>query len=261
MPNNNISIAIAISFLVHIIAIISVLTQNNLTIDSIKKPLILTVQVKHAETWLGELIQPQPLTKETSSQKIVTKKMLAQTHTKVHAMNLQQQVPRGSSPPMINKATTSISPLLNNNNLNVDEQINRKLVEVVPAVSFTSSPVNIENKVEKESIDTVKLTESTNSVHKKTGVTISASYAKNNQKPEYPAMSRRLNEQGIVVLIILVLEDGTAGKVEVKNSSGFPLLDESAKNAVIQWHFIPAMIDGQPISETYTLSIPFVLTL
>ena len=93
----------------------------------------------------------------------------------------------------------------------------------------------------------------------RTGVSISASYAKTNQKPEYPAQSRRLNEEGTVVLKILVLAEGSAGEVEVKSSSGFPMLDQSARDAVKKWHFNPATLDGKPIDEFYSLSIPFKL--
>ena len=91
------------------------------------------------------------------------------------------------------------------------------------------------------------------------GVSIPASYAKSNRKPEYPVMSRRLNEQGTVTLKVLVTESGTAGLVEVKASSNYPLLDESARNAVLKWHFEPARINGVPISEFYSLTIPFKL--
>lgn len=93
----------------------------------------------------------------------------------------------------------------------------------------------------------------------KIGVSISASYVNSNRKPEYPVMSRRLNEQGKVTLRVLVTENGTAGLVEVKTSSSYPLLDESARSAVMQWHFNPATIDGKPISEFYSLTIPFKL--
>ena len=93
----------------------------------------------------------------------------------------------------------------------------------------------------------------------KIGVSISASYASSNHKPEYPVMSRRLNEQGTVILKVLVTDNGTAGMVEVKTSSNYPLLDESARNAVMQWHFNPATIDGKPTSEFYSLTIPFKL--
>ena len=93
----------------------------------------------------------------------------------------------------------------------------------------------------------------------KSGVSISASYANTNQKPEYPSQSRRLNEEGTVVLSVFVTAEGMAGAVEIKSSSGFPMLDQSAIDAVKKWHFNPATVDGIPIDESYSLHIPFKL--
>jgi protein TonB len=93
----------------------------------------------------------------------------------------------------------------------------------------------------------------------RTGVSISASYAASNRKPLYPATSRRYEEQGTVVLRVQVRADGTAGAVEVKSSSGYPALDDSAKTTVQTWRFNPATSDGKPITEWYELSIPFKL--
>ena len=61
------------------------------------------------------------------------------------------------------------------------------------------------------------------------------------------------------MLTVLVLAEGRAGAVEVKSSSGYPMLDQSAKDAVKQWHFNPATTDGKPIDESYSLSIRFKL--
>ncbi len=72
-------------------------------------------------------------------------------------------------------------------------------------------------------------------------------------------MSKRLGEQGTVVLRGLVRHDGTAGTVEVKSSSGFPRLDESAINAVKTWRFNPATVDGKAVDEWYQVPIPFKL--
>ena len=93
----------------------------------------------------------------------------------------------------------------------------------------------------------------------KTGVSIPATYAASNRKPDYPAMSRRYEEQGTVVLRVLVQADGRAGAVEIKSSSGYARLDESAKATVQTWRFHPATSDGKPIAEWYQLSIPFKL--
>jgi protein TonB len=93
----------------------------------------------------------------------------------------------------------------------------------------------------------------------RTGVSIPATYAASNRKPDYPALSRRYEEQGTVVLRVLVKADGTAGAVEIKSSSGYPLLDESARKTVQTWRFNPGTSDGKPIAEWYQLSIPFKL--
>ena len=93
----------------------------------------------------------------------------------------------------------------------------------------------------------------------KTGVYIPAEYAATNVKPAYPAMSKRYGEQGTVVLRVLVNADGTAGQVEIRTSSGYPLLDESARTAVQRWRFHPATSDGKPVADWFLIPIPFKL--
>jgi periplasmic protein TonB len=86
-----------------------------------------------------------------------------------------------------------------------------------------------------------------------------ASYGASNRKPPYPRRSRSNDEQGTVLLRVLVKADGTAGAVEIKNSSGYPLLDESARSTVQTWRFKPATVDGKPVAEWYQLAVPFTL--
>lgn len=93
----------------------------------------------------------------------------------------------------------------------------------------------------------------------KTDVSIPASYSASNQKPIYPNMSKRLGEQGTVVLRVLVKADGSAGEVEVKSTSNYPRLDQAAIDAVKTWRFNPAKIDGKATDEWYQVPIPFKL--
>lgn len=79
-------------------------------------------------------------------------------------------------------------------------------------------------------------------------------------KPSYPSLSRRMGEEGRVVLNVLVKADGTAGAVSVKRSSGFPRLDDAASSAVRMWRFEPYKIGGLAADHEYSVVVEFSLT-
>lgn len=80
-----------------------------------------------------------------------------------------------------------------------------------------------------------------------------------NREPIYPDAAARRGEQGTVVLLIHVAPDGQAREVEILQSSGFPLLDRAAQQAVERWHFLPAMRDGQAVAASMPLRVVFSL--
>lgn len=81
----------------------------------------------------------------------------------------------------------------------------------------------------------------------------------NNSAPIYPVVARRLGWQGKVLVSVKVLADGRAGQVKLQHSSGHPVLDDAAINAVKDWHFSPARHAGQPVDKWFLVPIPFVL--
>ncbi|MFC3532125.1 TonB family protein [Vogesella facilis] len=81
----------------------------------------------------------------------------------------------------------------------------------------------------------------------------------NNPKPEYPPLSLELGEEGTVFLRISVNTSGRATAVSVARSSGFPRLDSSARRAAAGWRYSPAMRGDEPIDDTFTAPIKFVL--
>ena len=85
-----------------------------------------------------------------------------------------------------------------------------------------------------------------------------ASYL-NNPPPTYPAVSRRLGEQGLVVLRVLIGTDGLPQKVEINQSSGFDRLDRQAQDAVMRWRFVPGKRNGVPEAMWNLVPINFVL--
>lgn len=82
----------------------------------------------------------------------------------------------------------------------------------------------------------------------------------NNPAPAYPAVSRRLGEQGVVLLSVLIGTDGRPEKVEIKKSSGFERLDRQAMETVSRWRFTPGTRGGVPEAMWYQQPIKFVLT-
>jgi len=80
-----------------------------------------------------------------------------------------------------------------------------------------------------------------------------------NPKPVYPPMSRRLNEEGKVILRVKVSRDGHPLAVEIKQSSGYPRLDEAARNAVERWRFVPARQGDQAIEAAVLVPLNFTL--
>jgi protein TonB len=83
----------------------------------------------------------------------------------------------------------------------------------------------------------------------------------NNPPPEYPRVSRRLREEGVVMLRVYVLPNGLPEVVELKASSGSSRLDESALAAVRQWKFVPAQAAGRAVGAWVIVPIEFSLNV
>lgn len=58
-----------------------------------------------------------------------------------------------------------------------------------------------------------------------------------NPAPPYPREALQQNQEGLVMLSVMVDRTGRATEVSVKQSSGYPLLDESALKTVKKWKF------------------------
>ena len=80
-----------------------------------------------------------------------------------------------------------------------------------------------------------------------------------NPKPVYPAMSKRLNEQGKVQVRVLIGVDGVPQKSEIRHSSGFERLDQAALNTVMVWRYVPGKRGGVPEAMWFVVPISFVL--
>lgn len=82
----------------------------------------------------------------------------------------------------------------------------------------------------------------------------------NNPGPTYPYASRRNREEGTALLKVLVTPEGRAGKIEIRESSGFERLDKAAIDTVRKWRFVPAQQAGQPVAAWVLVPIGFTLS-
>lgn len=82
----------------------------------------------------------------------------------------------------------------------------------------------------------------------------------NNPEPHYPAISRRLSEQGRVLLRVHVGTQGQALEVLIYKSSQYERLDQAAQSAVKDWRFVPAKRGNQALSEWVIVPIAFNLS-
>jgi protein TonB len=80
-----------------------------------------------------------------------------------------------------------------------------------------------------------------------------------NRKPSYPYEAAYRGEHGAVVLMIHVAPDGLVDGVDIMQSSGFAALDRAARDAVITWHFLPSVKDGQPVPDDVPVRFVFAL--
>ena len=81
----------------------------------------------------------------------------------------------------------------------------------------------------------------------------------NNPTPKYPSMSRRMGEQGTVLVRAFINTDGRAEKVEIRTSSGYSRLDEAALATVQRWRYVPGQRAGVAEAMWFNVPIRFLL--
>ncbi|MFZ2852863.1 MAG: energy transducer TonB, partial [Rhodocyclaceae bacterium] len=80
-----------------------------------------------------------------------------------------------------------------------------------------------------------------------------------NPPPAYPALSRRMGEEGRVVLRVFVEPNGRPSAIEVRNGSGSPRLDQAALDAVARWKFVAARRGDEAVGAWVLVPIVFNL--
>ena len=75
-------------------------------------------------------------------------------------------------------------------------------------------------------------------------------------KPPYPLVSRRMKEEGLVIIKLCVNPQGSVDRVDLLKSSGYHNLDRSALQTLAEWRFssvLRAYIDCYRMPVQFTL--------
>lgn len=81
----------------------------------------------------------------------------------------------------------------------------------------------------------------------------------NNPAPTYPALSRRLGEQGKVVIRVLIDKHGKPQQGDIRQSSGHSRLDQAALRAVMSWLYVPGRREGVVQDMWFNVPVYFAL--
>lgn len=83
---------------------------------------------------------------------------------------------------------------------------------------------------------------------------------RSNPPPDYPLPSRRRREEGIVLLTVVVQASGSPSAISLSRTSGHPLLDRAALEAVRHWTFEPARAANVPVTSSVVVPVRFSLS-
>ncbi|HEY1962840.1 MAG TPA: energy transducer TonB [Rhizomicrobium sp.] len=75
----------------------------------------------------------------------------------------------------------------------------------------------------------------------------------------YPKGSQANGEEGTVVLGVDVTKSGQPRDVRVMSSSGHPDLDTAATETAFNWHYLPAVRDGEAAEDWVTVQVKYAL--
>jgi protein TonB len=92
-----------------------------------------------------------------------------------------------------------------------------------------------------------------------TGIALTQARYRDTPRPDYPESARREGREGLVLLRVLVDDQGRSKKVEIHKSSDSEILDRAAVEAIKRWRFHPARYGDKPVESWLRIPIEFRL--
>ncbi len=162
-----------------------------------------------------------------------------------------------SSAPVAVQTVTSLSV----DEVNIDSIVDHKANEIQTASSPISSNAGGNNTAKASSGEPSSGKSNGGQVADQLSGGIMGPQILSQVHPVYPEGARQAGKAGTVLLKVQILENGLAGDVSVKQSSGNELLDQAAVNAVYKWHFTPAKEKNTGRAVVCYTTVPVVFRL
>ena len=137
----------------------------------------------------------------------------------------------------------------------------REVKQTEPAVEKKDEPIYIPSAPQTAKEDPKPPAETPKTDVPKSGDPIDVgslvAYATRQTQPVYPPAARTMRTTGIVKVEVTVNETGDVS--DVQKTSGPPMLQNAAKDAIRKWKFKPFVRDGQPVKANGFVSFNFAL--
>ena len=137
----------------------------------------------------------------------------------------------------------------------------REVKQTEPAVEKKDEPIYIPSAPQTAKEDPKPPAETPKTDVPKSGDPIDVgslvAYATRQTQPVYPPAARTMRTTGIVKVEVTVNETGDVS--DVQKTSGPPMLQNAAKDAIKKWKFKPFVRDGQPVKANGFVSFNFAL--
>jgi protein TonB len=75
----------------------------------------------------------------------------------------------------------------------------------------------------------------------------------------YPTGAQSAGEEGTVIVNVFVNSNGKPSRFGIVKSSGFSDLDNSALETVMNWHYVPALRDGDTVGDWTQVDVVYKL--
>lgn len=75
----------------------------------------------------------------------------------------------------------------------------------------------------------------------------------------YPQTSQVAGEEGVVIMNVYVTSHGKPQQVDVAKSSGYADLDNAAVETALNWHYVPAIRDGDTVPAWAAVQVVYKL--